>query len=136
MDAKTVHRILAANRREAAKHDQELSALIQRGKERAAKYKENWPAIEFNAFIARFAPNPTRTQIRGKIYYHSPGSDLIVMVDVGGWYFRLYSVKEKMYLGVDGKNAYNYITERGTQAGRSHKEWLAMTHFRIKKTGE
>ena len=136
MDPKTIQQTLASQRREDAKQDAELAELIQSGEIRAAQFSQNWQAVDFDAFISKFAPNAVRTTNRGKIYYQTPGSDLVVIVDVGGWYCRLYDTKKGMYLGVDGTDVHNYTTARGTQSGRKHGDWLAVTHFRIKKKGE
>lgn len=132
-----------AAQKAAADSDRMLKDKIDGGKARSAAYGKDWPAIDINDFIARFAPGSTPridSKNGDKCYYQTPGSPLVVIADFGGGYCRLQDTsahtKKPLYLDVDGNNGHNYTDANGKVHGRNNDEYNRATHFRIKKAGE
>ena len=116
-----------------------LQDVIDAANYRKAKYKANWESVNINDVIAKFAPNYEVTYSGTKMKFQTPGSKYRVVADIIGGYLRIEdtsSTGRHRYLDLEGNVPNNFITERGTQQGRSNADYNRVTHFRILKREE
>ena len=139
-DYKTRYSSLVTVRKVQAAVDQALDKLIQNGHGRKETYGAGWQKVNLNEIVERFAPGSTPQPVGGKVEFYNPGSPVKVVVDVGGGYCRLQKMpkttKKAQYLDINGQDAHNYKTPDGKTKGRTHAEYLKITHFLLKKKGE
>ena len=114
----------------------EKSGIMKKrdGKDRANEFSANWSKASLKEFVEKFKldkkseVNPT-----GKIIYSSDYTNITVVYDVNGNYFRIQDKtipqdKRSAYLDINGNSAQN-IVENGKTRGRTKKEFQRDTHF-------
>ena len=135
MDYKRSYQKNAAELKERAKGNPSLMQALQAGAERRRLYGANWQEADIDDVVQYIAPGSEPVFVRGKIYYTSADGKKSVIVDVGGSYFRVAALKEsgavEKYLDRFGREAYNYVDEKGKQHGRSKADFNAATHYKI-----
>jgi len=109
------------------------------GADRAADYEKYWQSVSLNEVMKKFLANPKATGVnsKGKIIYSSPETQVRIVYDVNGRYFRIQDMSmdvKKNYLDINGNAAFN-ITENGKTRGRTKSEFQAVTHFKNKEKG-
>ncbi len=139
-DYKTRYSSLVTMRKVQAAVDKALDKLIKSGHTRKETYGQGWQKVNLNEIVERFAPGSTPRPVGGKVEFYNPGSPVKVVVDVGGGYCRLQKMpqttRKAQYLDINGNDAHNYKTPDGKTKGRTHAEYLQVTHFLLKKKGE
>ncbi|MDD6489460.1 MAG: hypothetical protein PUG48_06585 [Clostridia bacterium] len=104
------------------------------GSYRAEKYQKNWNKASLKEITEKFKLDTvTGPNENGKLVYSSKKSDIIVVFDVNGNYFRIQDKnvdwhKRSAYLDINGKNAQN-IEFSGKIRGRTKEEFQRDTHF-------
>ncbi|MDE5583725.1 MAG: phage portal protein, partial [Ruminococcus sp.] len=114
----------------------EKSDIIKKrdGKDRANDFSANWSKASLNKTVKKFQlDNKSEVNTKGKIIYSSNSTNITVVYDVNGNYFRIQDKtiphdKRSAYLDINGNNAQNII-ENGKTRGRSKKEFQHDTHF-------
>ena len=138
-DAKTEYSNGVTKRKDLAQMDLELAGKIQDGYNRKQEYGSGWDSVNINDVVNEIAPGSTPVYGGGKIIYYNADKSMAVVADVSG-YLRVEDLsqgtKHRRYLDRHGKDAYNYIDERGKKRGRSKKEFRRVTHYIIKKREE
>lgn len=139
MDSKTEYSNNASAMKKIAELDSKLAKELEKGIERASKYKQNWESVNINTVVEKFAPNSTPYKSNGKIVFENSEHTIAVVTDAAGGYLRIQDLtsnaKRGLYLTLDGKNGHN-VTINGKTKGRSNEEYELATHFRIKKKEE
>ncbi|MBQ5988368.1 MAG: hypothetical protein IJL67_02620 [Oscillospiraceae bacterium] len=139
MDSKTEYSSSATAMKKIAKLDSNLAKELDKGIERANKFKQNWKSVNINEVVKKFAPKSTPHQVNGKIVFENADHTIAVVADAAGGYLRIQDLtshaKRGLYLTLDGKNGHN-VTINGKTRGRSNVEYELATHFRIKKKEE
>lgn len=118
-----------------------LDKIFERARKEASQYKENWQTVNLNSFVEKFAPGAKGeiSEDGRKIYYNNKENSLRVITDVVGGYCRLVDTSKtgkERFLDINGKDARNYINEKGKTQGRSRDQFNEATHFRILKRKE
>lgn len=106
------------------------------GKTRAEEFSKYWQEASLREVIEKFAPDFTISEKleKGKILYKSNESDIQIVYDTNGNYFRIEDLNirgKRRYLDINGDNAANKL-ESGKQKRRSKEEYEALTHFKNK----
>lgn len=106
---------------------------IPKGKERAAKFSNQWKKTDLNKNIKKFAgENPTISKTEtGKTIYFNTKTKNQVVVDKAGKYFRIQNnnlTGKRCYLDLNGKVPNNKIIN-GKITGNSQSEYNQLTHF-------
>ena len=118
-----------------------LDILFERARKETSRYREKWQTVNINEFVKKYAPGAKGkiSEDGRKIIYKSKHSSLQVSTDVAGGYCRLEDTSIQgigRFLDINGKDARNYINERGKKQGRSRSQFNEVTHFRILKRTE
>lgn len=138
-DSKAKYSSGVATQRVLAQLDGALKDKLDRAANRAAQYHSNWPTVNLNDFVDKFAPESHPVIDGSKIVFRAPGSDIEIICDVRGGYCRLRDVSiasRRCYLDINGDIPGNKTLANGKQIGRTKDEYNAMTHFRILKREE
>lgn len=104
------------------------------GASRAAEHAQNWSSASLAETVKKFGLDKVpAVNENGKIIYSKDGSNITVVYDTNGKYFRIQDKtvppkKRSAYLDIDGKPAQN-ITDNGKTRGRSKDEFQRDTHF-------
>lgn len=106
------------------------------GSDRAKEFSKYWSEASLKEAINKFAPNYEVIEKvdKGKILYNSKISNIQIVYDTNGKYFRIEDLNlkgKRRYLDIKGNNVSNKI-ENGKQKGRSKEEYEALTHFKNK----
>lgn len=136
MDAKTGYSTMVTGSKSAAATNEDLNKKITAGQSRKTTHGVNWPSVNINTIVDRFAPGVAPEVVNGKVVYASSDGRYKVFADIGGGYLRIYDAFKGCHVDAYGNDVRNYIDERGKQHGRTHSEQLSLTHFRILKREE
>lgn len=136
MDYKTAYSQSVSAAKQVSEAEEKLSRAISAGEYRKDVYGSNWASVDINEVVDRLAPGAEPVQIGGKIVFNSNDGEISIVADIGGGYLRVLNPNSGEYLDEYGNSVHNYTDENGKQHGRSHSDYLAHTHFRIKKKGE
>lgn len=122
--------------RKTLKTNTENAKIKRDGAVRAKEFSKYWKEASLKDSINRFVPNHTviKKLEKGKILYMSNDSNIQIVYDIKGNYFRIQdlSIKGKRsYLDLQGNNPTNKIVD-GKQKGRSKEEYEPLTHFKNK----
>ncbi|AJA50069.1 phage minor capsid protein 2 [Clostridium pasteurianum DSM 525 = ATCC 6013] len=122
--------------KEPLKTNAENAKIKRDGAVRAKEFSKYWKEASLKDSINRFVPNHTviKKLEKGKILYMSNDSNIQIVYDIKGNYFRIQdlSIKGKRsYLDLQGNNPTNKIVD-GKQKGRSKEEYEPLTHFKNK----
>ncbi len=104
------------------------------GKDRANDFSANWSKASLNNTVEKFKlDKQSAINQKGKIIYSSDYTNITVVYDINGNYFRIQDKtipmdKRSAYLDINGKSAQN-IVENGKTRGRTKKEFQRDTHF-------
>lgn len=106
------------------------------GASRAEEFSKYWGEASLKEAINRFAKEHEIIERvkTGKTIYKSKSSDIQIVYDNKGNYFRIEDTRlrgSRRYLDLDGNNPTNKI-ENGKQKGRSKEEYEPLTHFKNK----
>ena len=111
------------------------SGRIKRdGADRASEHSQNWTHASLSDTIKRLGlTQKSGVNDTGKIIYSRPDSNVTVVFDTKGNYFRVQDSsisprKRSAYLDIDGRPAQN-IVENGKTRGRTKDEFQRDTHF-------
>ena len=104
------------------------------GADRASEHSQNWTHASLSDTIKRLGlTQKSGVNDTGKIIYSRPDSNVTVVFDTKGNYFRVQDSsisprKRSAYLDIDGRPAQN-IVENGKTRGRTKDEFQRDTHF-------
>ena len=121
---------------EKAVDNSEKSDIIKKrdGKDRANEFSSNWSKASLKESVEKFQlDKKSEVSPKGKIIYSSDYTNITVVYDVNGNYFRIQDKtiphdKRSAYLDINGNSAQNII-ENGKTRGRTKKEFQRDTHF-------
>ena len=136
MDIKTGYSTLVSGAKNAATTNAELNKKIVAGHQRKETYGNNWPSVNINEIVERFAPGAIPKVVNGKVIYFSSDGRYEITADIGGGYLRIFDHVNGYHVDAKGNDVRNYVDARGKQHGRSRSEQKALTHLRILKREE
>nr|UWF89319.1 MAG: minor capsid protein 2 [Bacteriophage sp.] len=118
------------------KNKEERVKIKRDGSTRAAEFSKYWEEASLKEAINKFTPEYEIIEKldKGKILYNSKKTNIQIVYDTNGNYFRIEDLTlkgKRRYLDINGNNASNKI-ENGKQKGRSKEEYEALTHFKNK----
>lgn len=111
-----------------------ISKTKRDGATRAEEFSKYWQESSLKDTINRHIPDYQVEEKRdkGKIIYSSNQSNLQIVYDINGDYFRIEDTSKKgkrRYLDINANDVSNKI-ENGKQKGRSKDEYEALTHYK------
>lgn len=117
------------------KYDERVK-IKRDGVARAEEFSKYWEEASLGETINKFTPDYEVIEKlnKGKILYKSDISNIQIVYDANGNYFRIEDLTlkgKRRYLDINGNNVSNKI-ENGKQKGRSKEEYEALTHFKNK----
>ena len=117
------------------KYDERVT-IKRDGATRAKEFSKYWGEASLKETISKFTPDYEVIEKldKGKILYNSKTTNIQIVYDTNGNYFRIEDLSlkgKRRYLDINGNNASNKI-ENGKQKGRSKEEYEALTHFKNK----
>lgn len=117
------------------KYDERVK-IKRDGAARAEEFSKYWEEASLGETINKFTPDYEVIEKlnKGKILYKSDISNIQIVYDANGNYFRIEDLTlkgKRRYLDINGNNVSNKI-ENGKQKGRSKEEYEALTHFKNK----
>ncbi|MBS4958276.1 MAG: capsid protein [Clostridium sp.] len=117
------------------KYDERVK-IKRDGASRAEEFSKHWEEASLGETINKFTPDYEVIEKlnKGKILYKSDISNIQIVYDANGNYFRIEDLTlkgKRRYLDINGNNVSNKI-ENGKQKGRSKEEYEALTHFKNK----
>ena len=117
------------------KYDERVT-IKRDGATRAKEFSNYWGEASLKETISKFTPDYEVIEKldKGKILYNSKTTNIQIVYDTNGNYFRIEDLSlkgKRRYLDINGNNASNKI-ENGKQKGRSKEEYEALTHFKNK----
>ena len=117
------------------KYDEKFK-IKRDGAVRAEEFSKYWGEGSLKETINKFIPDYEVIEKlnKGKILYNSKISNIQIVYDTNGNYFRIEDLTlkgKRRYLDINGDNVSNKI-ENGKQKGRSKEEYEALTHFKNK----
>ncbi|MBS5305756.1 phage minor capsid protein [Clostridium sp.] len=117
------------------KYDERVK-IKRDGATRAEEFSKYWEEASLGETINKFTPDYEVIEKlnKGKILYKSDISNIQIVYDANGNYFRIEDLNlkgKRRYLDINGNNVSNKI-ENGKQKGRSKEEYEALTHFKNK----
>ncbi|WP_291649915.1 hypothetical protein [Clostridium sp.] len=117
------------------KYDERVK-IKRDGANRAEEFSKYWEEASLGETINKFTPDYEVIEKlnKGKILYKSDISNIQIVYDANGNYFRIEDLTlkgKRRYLDINGNNVSNKI-ENGKQKGRSKEEYEALTHFKNK----
>lgn len=104
-------------------------------KQKVEKYANQWDKHSLQKAIKQLLPNPKQEDInkRGKIIFTSDNSNVQVVYDLFGNYFRVQKIGSKnsrgSYVNIEGKECQNKVNNNGKQVGKSDEEFNRDTHY-------
>ena len=118
------------------KNKEERVKIKRDGSTRAAEFSKYWEEASLKEAINKFTPEYEIIEKldNGKILYNSKKTNIQIVYDTNGNYFRIEDLTlkgKRRYIDINGNNASNKI-ENGKQKGRSKEEYEALTHFKNK----
>jgi hypothetical protein len=125
------------------KIDDQVEDVVQKlnelGAARASKFSKYWPKASLKETIKRICgDNPIVSKTStGKLIYKNPKSEMQVVYDKSGNYFRVQNLRAKgrtMYTDIYGKPLPNNVLlikfTGTTNTGLAKDIWRALTHFK------
>lgn len=117
------------------KYDERVK-IKRDGAARSEEFSKYWEEASLGETINKFTPDYEVIEKlnKGKILYKSDISNIQIVYDANGNYFRIEDLNlkgKRRYLDINGNNVSNKI-ENGKQKGRSKEEYEALTHFKNK----
>jgi Phage minor capsid protein 2 len=117
------------------KYDERVK-IKRDGATRAEEFSKYWGEASLKETVNKFTPEYEVIEKlnKGKVLYNSKTSNIQIVYDTNGNYFRIEDLTlkgKRRYLDINCNNVANKV-ENGKQKGRSKEEYEALTHFKNK----